>query len=111
MVEDHQSVIALFEERKEKERQILVSEHKTQVDEYSAQIASITVERTNAEIALKDLAADHQKALETLTSEKDALITAAELRLSERERELQTEIAALTDAVAKAQSKMIVFHT
>ena len=107
MAEDHQNVIALFEERKEQERQTLVAEHKAQVDEYTAQIASITAELTNAETALKD----HQKTLGTLTSEKDALITAAGIRLSEREKELQAEIAALTDAVAKAQSRMIVFHT
>ena len=68
----------------------------------------MTEKVTNAETALKDLAAEHQKTLETFTSEKVALISAAEARLTEREKELQEEITNLTDAVGKAQARMMV---
>ena len=115
MIKDHQDSVAHFHEVMDQERERLSSTHQAEVTKCKSETEAITADLTDkitkAEAALVTLAAEHRKTIETLTSEKDTLIKAAETRLSEREKELQVEIIALTDAVGKAQAKMMVFHS
>ena len=114
MIKDHQDSVAHFQELKKEESERVSSTHQAEIIKYKSEIEAITADFTDkitqGEAALETLTAGHQKALETLASEKEALISTAEKRLSEREKVLQEEISALADAVGKAQAKMMVFH-
>ena len=100
MIKDHQDSVAHFQELKKEESERVSSTHQAEIIKYKSEIEAITADFTDkitqGEAALVTLTAGHQKALETLTSEKEALISTAEKRLSEREKVLQEEISANT---------------
>lgn len=113
LIKDHQDSLSHFQDLLEKERLEVSTKHQTEVDEYKSQVESITTDLTDkitvAEATIKELIAKHQATIETLTTEKDALIAAAETRQADREKELQEEIQRLTNAVNEQGIKIMVF--
>lgn len=112
MIDDHKNSIAHFQEQSEKSRELDKSYHQTEADDLKARIDSITADLTSklniAESKIQELFTTHQENLATLTTEKDALISAAEVSKANREKEMQDEINALIDAMQATNNRIIV---
>jgi hypothetical protein len=112
LIKDHSETLTHFQELLEQEREEVSSKHGVEINEYKTQIELIKTELSEkldaAEVSRLELIGNHETHIETLTTEKDGLISAAETSKAETEKRLGEEIAALTDAMAKATAKIMV---
>jgi hypothetical protein len=112
LIEDHQASLEHFTIMIDRERQEINSKHATEIDSYKANVAKVTADLADqialAEKNLQELTATHNSNMETLTTDKNALIAAAEASKVELETELQQQIATLTEVLGNTQSKFEV---
>jgi multidrug efflux pump subunit AcrA (membrane-fusion protein) len=112
LTDDHKQSIAHFQEQSDQARELTETNHQNVVRELRTRIDSTTADFTGklnaAESRIQELRATHQENIAALTTERDALISAAEASKASREKELQDEISALVEAMQITNNKIMV---